>query len=146
MTEPRDAAHSLSCIIKPNLHETLVACRFVGDNADWQLEIKAASHNTYSRLARGDPLAKRSWNRRPEPKEVFPLTAKVWRETRLTELHSGYELRQAFTAYEPIALGLHKNRRHVWICLRESEGLTEFVQRVDGSAVEGFEVLSCSVT
>lgn len=152
-------------LIVPSLQETLAACgikeqdisrtrtqhnsatdtvriaallSFIVDSgSEQQLDIKCSSQKAPHRIHRKDPTTKKNWNCRPNPSELFPYAAKVWQETSLSELHSAQALRQIFQDYEPVAVGLHKDKRHGWVCLKDLESLEKFVRRVHHSTVSG---------
>lgn len=111
---------------------------FVTVDSGEKLDIKALP-KTLQRIHRQDPTTKKNWNGRPTPYELFPFTAKVWQETSLSKLHSAQVLRKIFKDYEPTAVGLHKDKRHGWVCLRDLGSLEDFVRRVNKSAIKGVE-------
>ncbi|KAF1735705.1 hypothetical protein CRV24_004631 [Beauveria bassiana] len=105
-----------------------------------QLQIATSDRNAsiLSRRRRAQPSNnpedRKLWRgARPNPKELYPYTARV--KTSTGHILDPKGLLETFAEYNPVAVGIAKQsiHRYGWVCLPSLSVLEEFMQRVNGA-------------
>ncbi|KAI1195968.1 hypothetical protein F5X97DRAFT_225101 [Nemania serpens] len=75
----------------------------------------------------------------PGPKELYPFTARVYIQgKRLSSVLPHFrQLAEMFEIYDPTAVGITTHGKYGWVSLSSLEGLTRFIQDVDGKELRG---------
>ncbi|KAM3554723.1 hypothetical protein MY1884_005984 [Beauveria asiatica] len=145
----QELSRRASRVDKPGLSETLKACGFGLDSKDLHslngrhnaaTDTIATSDRNASILSRkrraqpsNNPEDRKLWSgARPNPKELYPYTARVKSSTG--DILAPQSLLETFAEYNPVAVGTAKQSRHryEWVCLPSLGVLEEFLQRVNG--------------
>ncbi|KAM3449129.1 hypothetical protein MY3296_007167 [Beauveria thailandica] len=116
-----------------------VLCFLSARDDHQQLQIATSDRNAsiLSRKRRAQPSNnpedRKLWSgARPNPKELYPYTARVKSSTG--DILAPQSLLETFAEYNPVAVGTAKQsrNRYGWVCLPSLGVLEEFLQRVNG--------------